>query len=270
MSTTTAIRRDLRRRRRDRPGLRLARGASGRARLRAGARSVRLPARPASRRGCSRRSARRPGARRRCSRSISSRCAAGPGSRRSSSGARSRGRLRAAGRAARRARPRRGRGAAAPLRAPSQLGLDSEWLTGQRLPEARARARHRGPRRGPRAGRGQRRSAAGGGGAAGGSRRATTWAGSLPAPRSPPPSGARSAWRLETADGRSFAREPRWCSTAGCWSGQAGLAPGRGAAPGPAGEGGDPHPARLGRASRSASGSSPASASTWCRGPMAG
>ncbi len=71
-----------RRRRRDRPLLRLARRAARAQRLRAGARAGRLPARPTSRPGCSPRSARRRGARRACCASTSPRTRSGRASRR--------------------------------------------------------------------------------------------------------------------------------------------------------------------------------------------
>ena len=153
--------------------------------------------------------ARRPGARRRFSPSTLNRCGAGRTSPdRARAGVRHRGGIRRARSSTRGARPRRGRGAASPLRAPpaarALLGMAFRTC----LPRARARARHRRPRRRAasparqastprrvrRAARRWRRAEVavhiGCGGAA--------------AEREGP------AWRVETLDGRSFTGRS-WC-----------------------------------------------------------
>ena len=262
------IRRDLRRRRRDRARLRLAGGAGAAPRLRARARP------PGGGRDRRRRGDARPGRRgvlgggaapRAQPRVAAPLAGASPSSSRQEAelevGFAQRGALHVA----------LDRDEAEELRRRYELhrslGLESEWLRGGDCRRLEPGLATRGSRRRARPRRGERRSR--------GRWSRPCWPHSTRA-GSTCTSGAEvvgaerraGAWRIETADGRAF-EGAQLVLAAGCWSGQARWLP-EAVRSGPSGEGRDPDPARLGRASRSASGSSPASGSTWCPGPTAG
>ena len=237
--------------------------------LRARARARSAPAPPASPPGCSPRSARRAGARRTLLALNLASLGCGPrfaAELEAESGRR--GRLSALRRAPRRARPRRGRGAAPPPRAaraararlrvaaPGECrALEPGLAPAVARRAARARRGRRRTRlalRGP--GRGARAAAGGeieqGAEVVGADRRRRRRAGTCRRPR-----------RCEAA--------PLVLAT-GCLVAARRMAARGGAPAGAPGQGRDPDPARRRRATRSASGSSPASASTSSPAPTAG